>query len=73
MDQTCRQKFLVIDDREILEIKGLTRKVNQAVKHPEPVLKMDASLFEPSTIIPASCESVCETQYHILKSFSSPS
>ena len=42
MSKTCRYKFLVIDSQDILEINRLTRKVNQAVKRPEPVLRMDA-------------------------------
>ena len=42
MSKTCRYKFLVIDNQDLLEINGLTRKVNQPIKHPEPVLKMDA-------------------------------
>ena len=42
MPSTCRYKFLVIDDQDLLEINNLRRKTNQAVKHPEPVLKLDA-------------------------------
>ena len=38
----CHYKFLVIDDDHLLSVHGLTRKVNQAVKHPEPVFKLDA-------------------------------
>ena len=39
---TCRYKFLVIDDRDLLEIDNLQRVVNPAVKHPDPVLRLDA-------------------------------
>jgi hypothetical protein len=42
MQSACHYKFLVIDDRDLLEINNLRRKINQAVKHPEPVLKLDA-------------------------------
>ena len=43
MNNTCRYKFLVIDNKDLLEINNLKRKVNQAIKYPEPVLKLDAS------------------------------
>jgi hypothetical protein len=42
MSKVCRYKFLVIDDKDIQEINNLKRKTNQAIKHPEPVLKADA-------------------------------
>ena len=42
MNDTCRYKFLVIDNKNLLEINNLKRKVNQAIKHPEPVVKLDA-------------------------------
>ena len=42
MNNVCRYKFLVIDDIDLLEIHNLERKVNQAEKHPEPVVKLDA-------------------------------
>jgi len=42
MNQTYRSKVLLIDDAFLLEVHNLKRKVNQAVKHPEPVLKLDA-------------------------------
>ena len=42
MTATHRNKFLLIDDAFLLEVHGLTRKVNQAVKHPEPVFRLDA-------------------------------
>ena len=42
MNDTCRYKFLVIDNQELLEINNLKRKTNQAIKHPEPVVKLDA-------------------------------
>ncbi len=38
----CRYKFLVIDDQPLLESHNLRRKVNQAVKRKEPVLRLDA-------------------------------
>ena len=37
-----RNKMLFIDDAFLLEVHNLKRKVNQAIKHPEPVLKLDA-------------------------------
>jgi len=36
------KKFLFIDDEYVVEVINLERKTNQAVKQPEPVLKMDA-------------------------------
>ena len=42
MSDTCNYKFLVIDNKNLLEINNLKRKVNQAIKHPEPVVKLDA-------------------------------
>ena len=41
MSKVCRYKFLVIDDKDIQEINNLKRKTNQAIKHPEPVVKLD--------------------------------
>ena len=41
-DQEYRRKFLFIDDAYIVESANLVRTTNQAIKHPEPVLKMDA-------------------------------
>ena len=40
-DKTCRYKFLVLDDTHILKTQQLKRKVNAAVKHPQPVLRLD--------------------------------
>jgi len=40
--RTYKHKVLVIDDAFLAEIHNLKRKVNQAVKHPEPVVKLDA-------------------------------
>ena len=40
MNDVCRYKFLVIDDLDLLETHNLERKVNQAQKHPEPVVKL---------------------------------
>lgn len=42
MKKTCKYKFPVIDNRDLLEINNLHRKFNPAVKHPEPVIKIDA-------------------------------
>jgi len=42
MSNVCRYKFLVIDNANLLELENLNRRTNQAIKHPEPVLKMDA-------------------------------
>ena len=42
MNQTYRNKILLIDDAFLLEVHNLQRKVNQVVKHPEPVVKLDA-------------------------------
>lgn len=42
MNNDYRYKFLLIDDAHLLEVHDLKRKVNPAVKHPEPVLKLDA-------------------------------
>jgi hypothetical protein len=39
---THRKRYLVIDDAHILEMGGLQRSVNQAVKRPEPVILTDA-------------------------------
>ena len=40
--RTYRNKFLLIDDAQLLQIENLDRKVNEAIKHPEPILRMDA-------------------------------
>ena len=40
--RTFRKKYLVIDDANALDVNNLQRKVNQASKHPEPVLRADA-------------------------------
>ena len=42
MSGTCSYKFLVIDNKDLLEINNLKRRVNQAEKHLEPVIKLDA-------------------------------
>jgi len=42
MNDTCKWKFLVIDDAYLLEINNLKRTVNQAAKHGQPVITMDA-------------------------------
>jgi hypothetical protein len=48
MDKLCLYKFLVIENQDLLEIKNLIRKTNQAVKHPEPVLTLDAPWDGPN-------------------------
>ena len=48
MSGTCSYKFLVIDNQDLLRINNLSRKVNQAQKHPEPVLRMDAPWDKPA-------------------------
>ena len=42
-----RKKFLFIDDTYVVKTDNLRRTTNQAVKHPEPVLKMDARWDTP--------------------------
>ena len=42
MANVCAYKFLVIDNADLLEVSNLDRVVNEAVKHPEPVIRMDA-------------------------------
>ncbi|MDP7162147.1 MAG: hypothetical protein QF792_01465, partial [Phycisphaerae bacterium] len=42
MSKVCDYKFLVIDDAQILEMANLRRTVNQATKHPEPVIRLDS-------------------------------
>ncbi len=37
-----RKKFLFIDDEYVVKVDNLQRKTNQAVKHPKPIMKMDA-------------------------------
>jgi len=37
-----RKKFLFIDDEYVVKVDNLQRKTNSAIKHPEPVIKMDA-------------------------------
>ena len=51
MSDTCSYKFLVIDNQDLLEINNLKRRVNQAEKHPEPVLKLDAPWNGPNEIL----------------------
>ena len=43
MNSEYRYKVLLIDDAHLQEVHNLQRKVNQAVKHPQPVVKLDAS------------------------------
>ncbi|MAE65034.1 MAG: hypothetical protein CMJ18_12255 [Phycisphaeraceae bacterium] len=43
MTPEYRNRILFIDDAFLLEVHNLKRKVNPAIKHPEPVLKLDAS------------------------------
>ena len=42
MTSMYRNKFLFIDDAHLLRGHNLQRRVNRAVKHPEPVVKLDA-------------------------------
>ena len=42
MPKEYRYKVLFVDDAHLLEVHNLQRKVNSALKHPEPVLKLDA-------------------------------
>lgn len=46
-NQEYRKKYLFIDDEYVVKIENLTRTTNQAVKHPGPVLQMDASWDTP--------------------------
>ena len=46
--QEYRKKVLFIDDSHIFEVNNLRRTTNQAVKHPEPVIQMDAPWDTPS-------------------------
>lgn len=41
-DQEHRKKYLFIDDSYVLNIHNLRRTTNQAAKHSEPILRMDA-------------------------------
>ena len=43
-------KFLAIDDGPFLEVENLQRKVNAAMKHPEPVLRLDAPWNGPGDL-----------------------
>ena len=45
--QEYRKKVLFIDDSYVLEVDNLRRTTNQAVKHPEPVIRMDAPWDAP--------------------------
>jgi len=40
--QGYRNKFLFIDNAHIMEIDNLQRTVNQAVKHPEAIMRLDS-------------------------------
>jgi hypothetical protein len=42
VNKEYHHKVLFIDDWNLLEVHNLRRKVNQVVKHPEPVFKLDA-------------------------------
>jgi hypothetical protein len=71
MSGTCRYKFLVIDDQDLLEISNLTRKVNQAIKHPEPVVKMDApwdtddDVFDLASVVYDEADGLFKMWYQI--------
>jgi hypothetical protein len=45
--QEYRNKFLLIDDACLLQAHGLRRRVNPAVKHPGPVLTLNARWNQP--------------------------
>ena len=47
-NDTCRYKFLLIDDQDLLEINNLERKTNQAIKHSDPVMRLDAPWDSPT-------------------------
>ena len=51
MKNEFKCKFLVIDDAHLLETENLGRKVNQATKHPEPILRMDAAWDQDTEIL----------------------
>jgi hypothetical protein len=38
----ARKKFLFIDDQYVVKVDNLERRTNSAIKHPEPIMKMDA-------------------------------
>lgn len=42
MEGTYRNKILFLDDAFLLEVHNLRRRVNPAVKHPEPIFQLDA-------------------------------
>jgi hypothetical protein len=42
------KKFLFIDDARVVKVENLTRRTNQAVKHPEPIFKMEAPWDTPN-------------------------
>ena len=43
-----RKKFLFIDDTYVVKADNLRRTTNQAIKHPEPILTMDAPWDTPA-------------------------
>jgi len=51
MNRVHKHKVLMIDDAFLLEVNNLNRKVNQAIKHPEPVLRLDAPWDAPNDMI----------------------
>ena len=55
MNELCAYKFLVIDNQDLLDINNLRRTVNQAIKHPEPVLTMDAPWDQDDERLSYSC------------------
>lgn len=42
MEGAYRNKILFLDDVFLLEVHNLRRRVNPAVKHPEPIFQLDA-------------------------------
>jgi hypothetical protein len=58
MADVYTNKVLLIDDACLLETHNLKRKVNQAIKHPEPILKLAAPWED--------CESYCLLYMNVL-------
>ena len=53
MSDTCRYKYLVIDNQDLLEINNLKRKTNQAIKQPSD--NWDRNSNEPAIGSPPYC------------------
>ena len=59
MPNEYRYKCLLIDDAHLQQVHNLRRRVNQAVKHPEPVIRLDA----PWDQDPSDCFSYINVLY----------